>query len=143
MTRRARLRSTRRGLIGSSAAACANNTAVAASACSADADAELLAACREFERATARMDYLNAHAPDAPYDDPRTIAHEAAIDRASDVWFRAMRAVAAHPAQTPQGLRAKSKSLRHARRFEPGGDSEQADDLTDSLLADILRIPAA
>jgi hypothetical protein len=123
---------TRRGLIGSGAAMLL--LAPVAEAGAAD-DAELLAACREFEHAMDRLDYLTAHSPRAAYNDPRTIAYEAegalARDFAED---EAMEAVAAQPARTPAGLAAKAKCLRRGRSLFDHEESH----LTDSLLADLI-----
>ena len=139
--------STRRGLLGGSAALLAGtalpSAGVAAAGAGAGPDAELLALIADFHATHKASDDLLRPMDDLPSSDPRSKAAWAHhCDILSPRWHELKWAIATTPARTREGLAAKALCALDQLTADLDGVPAGDDALNMSVLHDVLGLPA-
>ena len=98
----------RRGFLVFTAGAVAIGTVPAIGAAAKRPDAELLAACRSFNRLYGEIQRIDADRDDTPESECNAIV---------DAWWAELNAIIDMPARTPEGIQAKAGATRIALEY--------------------------
>ncbi len=98
----------RRGFLAFTAGAVAIGTVPSIGAAAERPDAELLAACRSFNRLYGEIQRIDADRDDTPESECNGIV---------DAWWNGLNAIIDMPARTPDGIQAKAGATRIALEY--------------------------